>query len=135
MWGVDILKRKRVVLERSMQSAVVSWRRQEVIRVNEFVEKGEELKLNQGATESRISCDRIMSHCHQCVNGEFLSALVVISLKFFGVVAAKRPPCVAANMSGMTSLVVERRCCSAADQLHRTNPCHLHACAHFSLLC
>lgn len=54
MWGVDILKRKRVVLERSMQSAVVSWRRQEVIRVNEFVEKGEELKLNQGATESRI---------------------------------------------------------------------------------
>lgn len=52
--GVDILKRKRVVLERSMQSAVVSWRRQEVIRVNEFVEKGEELKLNQGATESRI---------------------------------------------------------------------------------
>lgn len=42
-----------------------------MIRVNEFVEKGEELKLNQGATDRCILCDWILSQCHQCVNGEF----------------------------------------------------------------
>lgn len=53
-----------------------------MIRVNEFVEKGEELKFNQGATERNPLCDRIMSLCHSCINGEFIFILVAISLKF-----------------------------------------------------
>lgn len=53
-----------------------------MIRVNEFVEKGEELKFNQDATERNLLCDLIMSQRHSRISEDFIFVLVVISLKF-----------------------------------------------------
>lgn len=127
-------KRKRVVLERSMRAPRLvgggrkwfAWMSL-LKRVNS---KNSIKVLPRGpfyATELCQSPFVYKWRFYFCVSCHFIEVLRVV--------AAKRPPCVAANMSGMTSLVVERRCCSAADQLHRTNSCHLHAWAHFSLLC